>query len=58
MIVGKVDNGYSMFCAKLGDEWMLVDEWNENIKNNDDAFEECRITIDDYLENPSDYEDK
>ena len=55
--IEKIDNGYSMGCYRLSDKWMLVDEWNPCIKTKKDAIKECKITVDNYWKNPSDYKD-
>jgi len=55
--VRKFDDGYLMTSYRLSDEWMLIDEYNHSIKTKAEAIKECKITIDDYYDNPEDYED-
>lgn len=56
--VEKVDEGgYSVCSYRINDNWILTDEWNPSIRTKKEAIEECKTTIDDYLENPDDYED-
>jgi len=54
--VEKMDDGFSMYTCRDKDKFVLVDEWNPNIKSKNEAIKECKITIDDYFNNPSDYE--
>ena len=54
--VEKIDGGYSMLSYRTQDKWVLVDEWNPSIKSKKEAITECKTTIDDYLENPEDYD--
>ena len=55
----KLDNnyGYSMYACRISDNWIIADSWNPSIKTTEQAINECKITIDDYYENPNDYED-
>lgn len=56
--MSKVDEGgyeYSIFRIK--DKWELGSGWNPSLKSYKETKEECKITVDDYYENPSNYED-
>lgn len=53
--VEKMGGGYSMFCYRLYDGFVLADSWNYYIKTKKYAINECKIIIDDFIENPSDY---
>ena len=54
--VRKEDEGYSGNSYRVDDGWELDCWWNPSIKTKKDAIKECKITIDDYYENPSDFE--
>lgn len=51
------NEGCTMFSYRISDDWVLVDEWNPSVTTIEQAIEECKITIDDYYENPDWYED-
>ena len=55
--VRKEEEGYSGSSYKLVEGWELDCWWNPSIKTKKEAINECKITIDDYYDNPSDYED-
>lgn len=55
--VESTSDGYSMYSYRTSDNWILDYCWNPSIKTKKEAIEECKITIDGYWENPSEYED-
>ena len=49
------EGGYSYLIYSEKNNWILADEWNECLKNKKETLMDCKITIDDYWENPKDY---
>lgn len=56
-IYKEVERGYYWSIMRIKDGWLLSDSYNPSLKNKSEAIEECKIIIDDYLENPEKYED-
>jgi len=52
----KENEGYSIFACRQSDNWILVNEWNPSLKTKQEALEEMKIIIDDYIANPEHYE--
>lgn len=53
--VENTEDGYSMFCSRISDDFVLVDDWSPNMKNKMSAIKECKIVVDDFAKNPNDY---
>lgn len=50
--------GYSTLANRVKDGWVLVDEYNECLKNKNEAIQDSKITIDDYHKNTDWYEEE
>lgn len=53
--IEKVEEGGYSYLIYDENKWILADEWNECLKTKKDTLTDCKITVDDYYENPSYY---
>ncbi len=53
--IEKVKEGGYSYLIYDKNNWILADEWNECLKTKKDTLIDCKITVDDYYENPSFY---
>lgn len=56
-ITKEKEGGYSSISYKISDGWELDSWYNPSIKTKQQAIKECMVAIDDYYNNPQDYED-